>query len=61
MNYAAVILVAIGLFSVIYWYAGGRKFYIGPRVKAQLVGRESESTSTEALETDKVGEKGAYT
>ncbi|KAI9815939.1 MAG: hypothetical protein M1827_001931 [Pycnora praestabilis] len=37
MNYVCVILVAVGLFAVIYWYAAGRYYYTGPRVKAQLV------------------------
>ena len=55
MNYAIVILVAVLLFSVIYWYIAGRYYYIGPRVKAQLVlGEEpSESSSNENL-NDKV-------
>ena len=38
MNYACVILVAIAIFAVAYWYAAGRYFYSGPRVKATLVG-----------------------
>lgn len=38
MNYVAVILVAVGLFAVGYWFAWGRRNYTGPRVKAHLVG-----------------------
>lgn len=37
MNYVSVILVAVALFAVIYWYAAGRFYYTGPRVKAQLI------------------------
>ena len=39
MNYVSVLMVAVGLFAVIYWYAAGRYYYIGPRVKAQLIGK----------------------
>lgn len=60
MNYACVILVAIGLFSVGYWYAGGRHFYIGPRVQVQLVANECEATSTEALDVDQTKANGVY-
>ncbi|KAI9661002.1 MAG: hypothetical protein M1821_009329 [Bathelium mastoideum] len=37
MNYASVILAAVVIFAVIYWYASGRFYYTGPRVKAQLI------------------------
>ncbi|MCJ1308172.1 hypothetical protein MMC25_001824 [Agyrium rufum] len=37
MNYVCVILVAVALFAVIYWYAAGRYYYTGPRIKAQIV------------------------
>ena len=37
MNYVCVILAAVALFAVGYWYAAGRYYYTGPRVKAQLV------------------------
>ena len=37
MNYVSVILVAVALFAVIYWYVSGRYYYTGPRVKAQLI------------------------
>ena len=43
MNYVSVLMVGVALFAIIYWYAAGRYYYIGPRVKAQLVlGVESE-------------------
>lgn len=37
MNYVTVLMAATMLFAVIYWYASGRYYYTGPRVKAQLV------------------------
>ena len=37
MNYVSVLMVAVALFATIYWYASGRFYYIGPRVRAQLV------------------------
>lgn len=37
MNYVSVLMVAVGIFAVGYWYAAGRYYYIGPRVKAQLI------------------------
>ena len=44
MNYVAVLMVAVALFAVIYWYAAGRYYYIGPRVRTQIVvGVEGET------------------
>ena len=37
MNYVSVLMVAVALFAVGYWYAAGRYYYIGPRTKAQLI------------------------
>ncbi|MCJ1284520.1 hypothetical protein MMC26_003853 [Xylographa opegraphella] len=37
MNYVSVILAAVAIFAVGYWYASGRYYYTGPRVKAQLI------------------------
>lgn len=48
MNYAIVVLAGILLFALLWWYISGRKTYIGPRVKAQLVLGE-EAGSDEAL------------
>ena len=42
MNYVSVILVGFAIFAVGYWYTGGRRFYIGPRVNVEVV---SESGS----------------
>ena len=44
MNYVSVLMVGVALFAIIYWYAAGRYYYIGPRVKAQLImGVEGET------------------
>lgn len=37
MNYVVVLMAAVTIFAVGYWYASGRHYYIGPRVKAQLI------------------------
>lgn len=37
MNYVIVLMVAVAIFAIGYWYAAGRYYYIGPRVKAQLI------------------------
>ena len=46
MNYVCVILAAVGFFAVGYWYAAGRYYYTGPRVKAQLVEGQVVGEST---------------
>ena len=38
MNYVVVLMAAVAIFAVGYWYAAGRYYYIGPRVKTQLIG-----------------------
>ena len=44
MNYVVVLMTAVAIFSIVYWYAAGRYYYIGPRVKAQLIiGVEGET------------------
>lgn len=52
MNYACVILVGIGLFAIIYWYAAGRFYYTGPRVKAKVLD-EGNSMSGMPSSTEK--------
>ncbi|UJR16758.1 hypothetical protein I4U23_003658 [Adineta vaga] len=48
MNYAAVILVGILTFAMIYWYIGGaREKYIGPRNKHQQ--QKEENNITESI------------
>jgi amino acid transporter len=41
MNYAAVFLAAILAASIIYWFAGGRKWYTGPIVEAEIADSDS--------------------
>ena len=37
MKYVIVLMAAVMLFAVIYWYVAGKYYYTGPRVKAQLI------------------------
>ena len=37
MNYVCVLIVAVAIFAIGYWYAAGRYYYIGPRVRTQIV------------------------
>ena len=37
MNYVVVLMAAVAIFAIGYWYAAGRYYYIGPRVKTQLI------------------------
>ena len=55
MNYVTVIIVVVLLFAVVYWYAAGRRYYIGPRIKAQLV-QGVEPSDLRAIETDRSSE-----
>lgn len=36
MNYVCVIIVAVAIFAIGYWYAAGQYYYIGPRVHTQV-------------------------
>ena len=48
MNYVVVLMAAVALFAIIYWYAAGRYYYTGPRVKAQLImGMEADVSSND--------------
>ena len=48
MNYVIVLMAAVGLFAVGYWYAAGKYYYTGPRVRAQMItGVEGETSSNE--------------
>ncbi|KAL9092154.1 MAG: hypothetical protein Q9165_004587 [Trypethelium subeluteriae] len=55
MNYAIAFLALILIFALIYWWAGGRKFYKGPLVEAQIVeeeaAEESDSSAREKQST----------
>ncbi|KAL8823996.1 MAG: hypothetical protein Q9191_005378 [Dirinaria sp. TL-2023a] len=37
MNYVCVLMVAVALFAIVYWYAAGRYYYIGPRMRTQML------------------------
>lgn len=37
MNYVSVIMVAVAIFAIVYWYAAGRFYYVGPRINARLI------------------------
>lgn len=44
MNYAIAFLGAILLFSAVFWYIGGRKYYTGPMIEAEIDENASENT-----------------
>lgn len=50
MNYVVVLMAAVAIFAIGYWYAAGRYYYIGPRVNAQLImgvaGEEDKGNSS---------------
>lgn len=57
MNYACLLLGATFIFAVVYWYAWGRKVYIGPRVNIELVDgvpvrKESEEAEMQNVKTN---------
>jgi len=37
MNYAVVVLAGVGLFAFVWWWAGARKYYIGPRSNTEVI------------------------
>jgi hypothetical protein len=47
MNYACLLLGATFIFAVGYWYAWGRRVYVGPRVNVELVEGFEPKTSGE--------------
>ena len=56
MNYVVVLMAAVAIFAIGYWYAAGRYYYIGPRVKAQLLmgvaGEEGEKLTSSGGSSD---------
>ena len=56
MNYVVVLMTAVAIFAVGYWYAAGRYYYIGPRVKTQLImggaGEEGEKLNSSEGSSD---------
>ncbi|KAL6712923.1 polyamine transporter tpo5 [Lecanora helva] len=58
MNYVSVLMVAVALFAIIYWYAAGQYYYIGPRTKAQLIlGVNDEDVKAADMSDNSSGEK----
>lgn len=55
MNYAVAYLGGILLFSTIYWYAQGRKFYTGPLVEAEF--NEEIVDAERSSDDDEVAQK----
>ncbi|KAG8530202.1 uncharacterized protein KY384_004702 [Bacidia gigantensis] len=56
MNYVSVLMVAVALFAGIYWVVSGRYYYVGPRVRAQLlVGVADEQEGKGFNEKEKEG------
>ena len=37
MNYVCVLMVAVAIFAIGYWYVAGQYYYIGPRVRTQML------------------------
>ena len=64
MNYVCVFIVAVALFAIIYWYAAGRFYYVGPRVKAQLVvgveGEDDKPFTRSSSDGNRPGELDAH-
>ena len=58
MNYVVVLMAAVAIFAIGYWYAAGRYYYIGPRVKAQLImGVPNEEGDKSSGTSDEKGER----
>jgi len=56
MNYAAVFLVAIFVAAYLYWFLGGRKWYTGPLVEAEITpDSDSHDGSHHGLEKGELG------
>lgn len=44
MNYACAFLALIAIFSTVYWYAAGKRFYTGPLIEADIGDSASNSS-----------------
>lgn len=55
MNYAAAFLVAITVAAIVYWYVGGRKWYTGPLIEAEVVQDSDSQGSHKGLEKGELG------
>lgn len=60
MNYVSVLMAAVALFALIYWYVAGRYYYVGPRVNAQIImgveGAETKGSPSASSEDKRPGE-----
>lgn len=52
MNYACAFLVLILLAALIYWYAGGRKWYTGPVTEAMIIEEDGVARDSSSQEND---------
>lgn len=50
MNYAIAFMALILLFSLVWWYAGGRKYYTGPLIEAEISESEIRDSSSGEVE-----------
>jgi hypothetical protein len=48
MNYAIVFLAAVLIAATAYWYIGGRKWYTGPLIEAQIVNDSDADSNSKA-------------
>jgi hypothetical protein len=53
MNYASAFLVLIFLAALIWWYAGGRRYYTGPIVEAVIVEETFDVMDSSSKENEK--------
>jgi hypothetical protein len=53
MNYASAFLVLIFLAALIWWYAGGRRYYTGPIVEAIVVEESFDAMDSSIKENEK--------
>jgi len=56
MNYAIAIMALILLFALVYWYAGGRRWYTGPLIEAEIQSLNGDASSNDGID-DKEQEK----
>ena len=54
MNYAIVFLAAVLVAAMVYWYVGGKRWYTGPLVEAELL-QDSDSGREGGLDSEKPG------
>jgi len=52
MNYAVVVLAGVGLFAFVWWWAGARKFYVGPRSNTEVIVGQAVDEDRRAFSSD---------